>query len=140
MAKNSRIIADAGTIVGLIRPRDQWHEWAIDTASDLAPPFYTCDVVIAEACFLVRDLWPAQQRILRMLSDGFIRLDFVLANEVESIHELMRKYADLPMSLADACLVRMSELDDNATVFTVDQDFLIYRKHGRKKIPLVSPF
>jgi len=140
MTKSRHVLADAGVLVGLVRPRDQWHEWAINAASQLAPPFYTCEVVIAEACFLLRDLWPAQQRILCMLSDGFLKLEFSLAPEVERINALMEKYADLPMSLADACLVRMSELYDDAAVFTVDQDFLIYRKQGRKKIPLISPF
>ena len=140
MTKSSRVLADAGVIVGLIRPRDQWHKWAINAANQIAPPFYTCEVVIAEAFFLVRDLWPAQQRILGMLSDGFLKLEFSLAPEVERINALMEKYADLPMSLADACLVRMSELNDDAAVFTVDQDFLVYRKQGRKKIPLISPF
>lgn len=140
MAKSSRVLADAGAIVGLIRPRDQWHEWAVNAANQLAPPFYTCEVVIAEACFLVRDLWPAQRRILRMLSGGFVKLEFSLEPELGRINELMEKYSDLPMPLADACLVRMSELHEDAAVFTVDQDFLIYRKHGRKKIPLISPF
>jgi uncharacterized protein len=140
MTKNSRVFADAGVIVGLIRPRDQWHEWSINAADQLTPPFYTCEVVIAEACFLVRDLWPAQQRILGMLSDGFLKLEFSLTAEVERIEALMDKYSDLQMSLADACLVRMSELYDDAAVFTVDQDFLIYRKQGRKKIRLISPF
>lgn len=140
MTRNSLVLADAGAIVGLIRPRDQWHEWTINAANQLSPPLYTCETVIAEACFLVRDLWPAQQRILGMLSDGFLKIEFSFAPEIERIYELMEKYSDLRMSLADACLVRMSEIHDNAAVFTVDQDFLIYRKHGRKKIPLISPF
>jgi predicted nucleic acid-binding protein len=140
MAKSSRVLADAGVIVALVRPRDQWHQWTVKAATQLSPPFYTCEVVIAEACFLVRDLWPAQQRILGMLGDGFLKVEFSITPELERVNALMEKYSDLPMSLADSCLVRMSELYDDATVFTVDQDFLIYRKHGRKKIPLISPF
>jgi predicted nucleic acid-binding protein len=140
MAKSSRVLADAGVIVGLVRPRDQWHQWTVKAANRLSPPFYTCEVVIAEACFLVRDLWPAQQRILGMLGDGFLKVEFSITPELERVNALMGKYFDLPMSLADACLVRMSEIYDDAAVFTVDQDFLIYRKHGRKKIPLISPF
>lgn len=140
MTNGSRVIADAGVIVGLVRPRDQWHEWAVNEASRLSPPFYTCEAVIAEASFLVRDLWPAQQRILGMLSDEMLKIAFSMEAEVERIRSLMEKYSDLPMSLADACLVRMSEIHDDASVFTVDSDFLIYRKNGRKKIPLISPF
>lgn len=140
MKRSSRVLADAGVIVGLIRPRDQWHEWTVNAANQLSPPFYSCEAAVVEASFLVRGLWPAQQRILGMLSDGFLRVEFALTPEVERINALMEKYADLPMSLADACLVRMSELDDDAAIFTTDSDFLVYRKHGRKKIPLISPF
>lgn len=75
-----------------------------------------------------------------MIAHDLLQVRFSIANEAADLDALMLKYADLPMSLADACLVRMSELDDDAAVFTVDQDFLIYRKHGRKKIPLISPF
>ena len=140
MKANNRILADAGVIVGLVRPRDQWHEFTINAASKLSPPLFTCEAVITEACFLVRELWPAQRRILGMLADGFLKVDYSIAPELERITALMEKYSDLPMSLADACLVRMSEIYDDAAVFTVDQDFLIYRKHDRKKIPMISPF
>lgn len=51
----------------------------------------------------------------------------------------MRRYADVPMSLADACLVRMSELSDDASVLTLDSDFRIYRRLGRQAIPLLTP-
>ncbi len=51
-----------------------------------------------------------------------------------------RKYADQPMSLAEACLVRTAELTDRCQVFTTDRDFLVYRRKGRHVIPLLSPF
>lgn len=51
----------------------------------------------------------------------------------------MKKYADTPMSFADACLVRMAELDDDAVVVTLDSDFTVYRKNGDQPIPLVTP-
>ena len=126
--------------MGLIRPRDQWHDWVVRVGEQLPPPFYTCEAVIVEASFLVRDLRAAQQRIFGMLSDGYLKIDFSLSTELEQVKSLMGKYADLPMSVADACLVRMSEMIENSAVFTVDSDFLIYRKNGRKKIPLISPF
>ncbi len=75
-----------------------------------------------------------------MVANNVLQIRFSIADEATKLDALMTKYSDLPMSLADACLVRMSELHDDAAVFTVDQDFLIYRKHGRKKIPLISPF
>lgn len=75
-----------------------------------------------------------------MIANDVLQIRFSIADEAANLDALMAKYSDLPMSLADACLVRMSEIHDNAAVFTVDRDFLIYRKQGRKKIPLISPF
>lgn len=134
------IIADTGVLVGLLRKRDQWNQWATGEADCLEPPFLTCEAVISESCFLLRDVVGGGAIILGLLSDGFLKLSFSLDNEIESINMLMRKYEDVPMSLADACLLRMSELIDNSAVFTVDRDFLIYRKHSRAKVPLISPF
>jgi predicted nucleic acid-binding protein len=53
---------------------------------------------------------------------------------------LMEKYADVPMSLADACLVRMSEAASDAVILTTDRDFRIYRRHGRQVVPCLTPY
>jgi predicted nucleic acid-binding protein len=68
-----------------------------------------------------------------------LQIDFSLQTEIEAVEKLIKKYADVPMDFADACLVRMSELTGNATVFTLDSDFHIYRKNGKKKIDLIIP-
>ena len=58
----------------------------------------------------------------------------------ELLHEnLMRRYGDSPMSLADACLVRLSELHSDCQVFTLDAHFRRDRRHGRHVIPLLAP-
>ena len=64
---------------------------------------------------------------------------FHLGDEVERVLAFMQKYADLPMSLADACLVRMTEMLTSAVLLTTDTDFRIYRRHGRQSVPLVMP-
>ncbi len=74
-----------------------------------------------------------------MLKAGFLEIDFALSSEIEAVESLMKKYENVPMSLADACLVRMSELTDNSSVFNLDSDFHIYRKNGKKKIDLIIP-
>jgi uncharacterized protein len=136
---NSPIIADTGVIVGLISAKDQWHEWAFEQAKQLLPPFYVCEAVITEACFLLHNIPDGEQNILGMIAAGHLQINFSLSAEAESIKVLMKKYKDVPMSLADACIVRMSELADNSVVFTVDSDFRIYRKNGKKEIPLIIP-
>ena len=136
---NLPVIADTGVIVGLIYEKDQWHEWAFEQSKQLLPPFYVCEAVITEACFLLHDTPNGEQKILGMVAAGHLQIDFSLSVEAESIKNLMKKYKDVPMSLADACLVRMSELIDDSVVFTIDSDFRIYRKNGKKEIPLIIP-
>ncbi len=136
---SSPIIADAGVIVGLIYEKDQWHEWAFEQAKQLAPPFFTCETVITEACYLLQNVRDGEQTILGMIADGFLQIDFRLSDEAASIKSLMKKYENVPMSLADACLVRMSEKIENSIVFTTDGDFHIYRKKGKRKIDLITP-
>ncbi len=136
---SSPIIADAGVIVGLIYEKDQWHKWAFEQSKQLAPPFFTCETVITEACYLLRNIKDGEQTILNMIADGFLQIDFRLCDEATRIKSLMKKYENVPMSLADACLVRMSEQIENAVVFTTDSDFHIYRKNGKKKIDLIIP-
>jgi predicted nucleic acid-binding protein len=76
---------------------------------------------------------------LALISRGVLRCDFHLSAEVQSVRALMRKFADVPMSLADACLVRMTELDSRATVLTFDSDFRIYRRNQRQVVPTIMP-
>jgi predicted nucleic acid-binding protein len=136
----NKVIADTGVIVGLIYDRDQWNEWSVSAAKDLIAPYITCESVINEACHLLKGVALGERKVLDFIESGILNVDFSLANEVSAVKALMFKYSDVPMSLADASLVRMSEIYDDASVFTVDSDFLIYRKNGRKKIPLISPY
>lgn len=136
---NSPVIADTGVIVGLIYEKDQWHDFAIEKAANLPVPYFTCESAITESCFLLHHLPDGEQKILQMIERGVLEINFSLSYEAENIRNLMKKYADVPMSLTDACLVRMSETIENSVVFTIDSDFLIYRKDGKKKIPLIYP-
>jgi predicted nucleic acid-binding protein len=132
-------ITDTGILVALIDDDDYWHEWAKRKAATLQPPFLTCETVIAEACYLLRHVHQGEQQVLAMVADAFVQIDFSLSMEAREVKALMKKYENVPMSLADACLVRMSELRGTAEVFTLDSDFRIYRKNGREPIPLIIP-
>ncbi len=134
-----KTIADAGIIVSLIDKRDKFHQWTATQAENLPIPFLTCEAVISESCYLLHNIFQGEATVLTYLKKGILQIDFSLSDEVEAIQTLMRKYEDVPMSFADACLVRMSELIDNAIVFTADSDFRIYRKNGKKEIPLIIP-
>lgn len=133
-----KIIADTSVIVAYLDKRDEWHEWTLAQMKTLPAPYSVCEAVITESCFLLERLHNGKNNVLEMLRAGFLTTDFSLFDEVEAIQTLIKKYADVPMSLADACLVRMSELGDDSTVFTLDSDFHIYRKNGKQKIDLIT--
>lgn len=99
----------------------------------------TCEAVLSEAHFLLRDLPLARRAISGMSEDGIFLVAFNYEEQKAFVSKLLEKYADVPMSFADACLVRMSELYPDSAVFTTDSDFKIYRRNGRQQIPLIFP-
>lgn len=133
------VIIDAGPLAALVHDRDQYHAWARQQVSQLRAPFLTCDAVLSETWFLLRNLPKAQDKLLALWQQGLICSRFDSASETDRLIELLRKYASVPMSFADACLVRMSELDNNVTIFTADSDFSIYRRNRNETIPLILP-
>lgn len=130
------VLLDTGPLVALCNARDHFHDWACEQFKLLKPPFLTCEPVLAEACFL---LGKNQNVILEMAQAGLFKTNFSLLKELPAIRRLIKKYSDVPMSLADACLVRMSELHKNSRVLTLDRDFLLYRKNGRQVVPRIMP-
>ena len=133
------VLVDTGPLVALLNRRDHHHAWARETLSAIAPPLKTCEAVISEACFLVRHLRGGPDAVLDLAGRGVLEVTFRLEPELVPVRKLMTRYASLPMSLADACLVRMAELDPKATVLTFDGDFRVYRRHGRQAIPSLMP-
>ena len=131
------VLVDAGFIVALLSRRDSYHQWAEARTPELAPPWNTCEAVLSEAFHLLGARGaPALRALLRRRS---LRIAFDLAEHVEPVLKLMQKYADVPMSLADACLVRMTEALADPVVLTTDSDFRIYRRHSRHVVPCVTP-
>jgi len=100
---------------------------------------YTCEPVLTEACYLLATLPGGSQSVLRMLETGAVRITLYVEAELTPIKTLMTRYRNVPMSLADACLVRLSELNAAGVVLTLDSDFMIYRKHGRHTVPVIIP-
>jgi len=132
-------IVDTGSIVALLNARDEYHDWARDAFGEIEPPLLTCEAVIAEACFVLRGIRGGQDAVMELLERGIVRPQFSLARELTSVRKLMQRYASVPMSVADASLVRMSEIDTRTTVVTLDSDFRVYRRNGRQVVPLISP-
>jgi uncharacterized protein len=133
------IILDTGPLVAYFKVDDHFHAWSREKLGSLRPPLHTCDAVISEACFLLRKTESGVDRLMEFLDRGVAVLDFPLQAELPAIRKLLHRYRDVPMSLADACLVRMSEMFDKPMILTVDKDFRVYRRHGRQGIPVVMP-
>lgn len=133
------VILDASPLVAYFDADESHHSWCVRHFDALKPPLLSCEVAIAEAVYIVESRGGDSGRIFEFLRQGVIQLPFHLGDEIEAIVALRQRYSDLPMSLADACLLRMSETHTNARVFTLDSDFKIYRRHGRQIVPLIFP-
>jgi predicted nucleic acid-binding protein len=135
----TKLIVDTGPLVALIREKDRQHTWVKELLAEVSTPLQTCESVISEACFLLHDVPGGRDAVVGLLVRGFLRCDFHLSTEAGSVKALMNKFADVPMSLADACLVRMTELQPRSTVITFDSDFRIYRRNHRQIVPTLMP-
>ena len=135
MARNA--LVDAGFLVALLSRRDSHHQWALTQAPGHAPPWRTCEAVLSEAVHLLcAHGIPPLSELLRRRA---VIVAFNLDNDVDPVLRLLQKYADVPISLADACLVRMTETLPDPVILTTDSDFRIYRRHSRQMVPCVMP-
>lgn len=134
-----KVILDTGPLVALLNRREVQHGWVRGSLGDIEPPLLTCEAVISEACFLLRGVYGGQKAVMETLSAGLVQVAFALVENVEPVAELMERYAPVPMSLADACLVRMAERYPESAVLTFDRDFYIYRKNRSEVISLLTP-
>lgn len=131
-----KAIADTGFLVAFANRSDVHHDWAVEIAARVTEPLLTCEPVLAETAFHLRNVSVA----LAMIAEGLVKLSFELYPNLAQVSSLARKYADRHPDLADLCLVRMSELHPRYSVITVDEaDFRIFRRNKRETIPLICP-
>ena len=135
----SHLILDTGPWVALHCRDDAHHEWAKAQFAQHVGPFLTCEAVVAETCFLLSRGGFDPSRALALVERGVVCVAMSLAEQVAAVRALFERYDNVPASLADACLVRLSELHEPCRVLTFDSDFSVYRRHGRKVIPVLSP-
>jgi predicted nucleic acid-binding protein len=128
-------IADTGFLVAFANRNDEYHNWAVSVARRITEPLLTCEAVLAETAFHLRNVGV----VLAMIGDGLIELAFDCRDHLPQLAMLAKRYADREPDLADLCLVRMSELYPRHSIITVDDDFRIYRRNKREAIPLICP-
>jgi len=129
-------IADTGFLVAFANRRDRHHAWAVRLAAEITDPLLTCEAVLAESAFHLRDAG----LVLEMVETGLVKPAFDLAENLDQLADLARRYADREPDLADLCLIRMSELHPRHVVITVDRtDFRIYRRNKRDAVAILCP-
>jgi predicted nucleic acid-binding protein len=135
------VILDTGPLVALLDARDEYHDWTVERMKLIASPMFTCESVISEALFVLDGAQAALCSVVGLLEKGKIRItqSLALKPERERVCEILMTYSNLPASLADACLVRMSENHPKRRVFTLDSHFHIYRRNDAEPIPLLIP-
>lgn len=128
-------IADTGFLVAFANARDAYHSWALDVAAQITEPLLTCEPVLAETAFHLRNT----ALVLEMISEGLVSLSFDCNDHLSQLAALAKRYKDREPDLADLCLIRMSELYPDHRVITVDRDFRVYRRNKREVIPVIMP-
>ncbi|MGE3308450.1 MAG: type II toxin-antitoxin system VapC family toxin [Limisphaerales bacterium] len=133
------IIVDTGPLVAYFDRDAAEHDWVRSQAGRLAPGWLTSEAVLGETVHLLRRARIAADEVLELVEKRLILVPFQLEEEVGALRRLLRRYRNVPMSLADASLVRLSELYEESLVFTLDSDFSIYRRFDRRPISVLMP-
>ena len=133
------VLLDTGPLVTFLAAGLEHHTWVCEQWKRLTPPLLTCEPVLTETAFLLKREGQQTEPLFQLLERGVLRVGLGIEDQLADLRTLMSRYRDRPMSLADACLVRLSEIHRDCTVFTLDTDFRIYRRHGNKVIPVLMP-
>ena len=133
------VLVDTGPLVAFLNRRDKFHNWALAQWDQIKPPMLTCEAVISEACFLLAQTGTGIDSVMQMIQRKITTVSFHLDGHIQPVKKLLLKYRSVPISLADACLIRMSELYPDSRIFTLDSDFNLYRKDRRRIIPTIMP-
>jgi len=133
------VLLDTGPLVAFLNRRDKFHIWALAQWAQIRPPMLTCESVISEACFLLAGTNTGIDSVMQLIQRKITTVSFHLDEHIQPVKKLLLKYRSVPISLADACLIRMSELHPDSSIFTLDSDFNLYRKDRRRIIPTIMP-
>lgn len=130
-------LLDTGVIVALLDRDERFHLQCVEVVSDVVGPLLTCEAVVAEACHLLRRVHGAPEAVIKNIANGVFQTPVRLVDRATSIEKLLKKYRDVPMDLADACLVDLADQINTGQILTLDSDFEIYRWRSRRKFELL---
>jgi uncharacterized protein len=132
------VLLDTGFIVALLDRSESLHKACARTIQEVQAPLVTCEAVIAESCYLLRNLSGASEAVIENIAAGIFQVPFQLSRETAAVKQLLRKYRDRKIDLAHACLIRLADQFGTADILTLDRDFAIYR-WGKNKPFRVLP-
>lgn len=131
------VLLDTGVIVALLDRSEKQHDACAETVRELEAPLITCEAVIAESCYLLRNLAGASEAVIENVAAGIFQIPFQLSRETAGVKQVLRKYRDRQMDLADACLIRLADEFGSGDILTLDGDFAIYRWARNKPFKLL---
>jgi uncharacterized protein len=126
------VLLDTGVIVALLDRSEKTHLACAEAVRSSQAPLVTCEAVIGEACYLLRNLLGASEAVMENVAAGNFQIAFQISREATMVKQILRKYRDRKADFADACLIRMADEFDTADILTLDKDFRAYR-WGRNK-------
>ena len=121
------VLLDTGVIVALLDRSEKFHHACAEAVRELEAPLITCEAVIAESCYLLRNLPGAPEAVIENVAAGTLQIPFQLSPEAVAVKQVLRKYRDHKIDLADACLIRLAEEFETADILTLDNEFAVYR-------------
>ena len=131
-------ICDTGPLVAYLNRNDPYHPWAVAAMKQIRPPLFTCEAVLTEAVYFLREDGADVEPLFKMIEKDAVVLEFDLAAHWPRVRALMKRWER--MDLADASIVVMSELRPKSQVLTIDRkDFSVYRRNDRQVIDFVAP-
>ena len=131
------VLLDTGVIVALLDRSEKFHQACAEAVRELAAPLITCESVIAESCYLLRNLPGAPEAVIENVAAGIFQVPFQLSREAVGVKQVLRKYRDRRIDLADACLIRLADEFETADILTLDKDFAVYRWSKNKPFRLL---
>jgi uncharacterized protein len=132
------VLLDTGFIVALLDRSESFHKTCARTVREVQAPFATCEAVITESCYLLRNLSGASEAVIDNIAAGIFQIPFQLSRDTAGVKQVLRKYKDRKIDLADACLICLADQFGTGDILTLDQDFAIYR-WGKNKSFRVLP-
>jgi uncharacterized protein len=132
------VLLDTGFIVALLDRSESFHKTCARTVREVEAPLVTCEAVVAESCYLLRNLSGASEAVIENIAAGIFQVPFQLSRDTAGVKQVLRKYKDRKIDLADACLIRLADEFGTADILTLDRDFTIYR-WGKNKPFRVLP-